>query len=340
MLLRIRRVRALVLAAACAAGCARPSPGPALPDAAGRQIVRVGVSEGGRTRVRSVPLEEYVEAAILSEFAPARGDERVVLRMLEVQAVISRTWTVAHAARHGRDGYDVCDRTHCQLFEPARRVTSRWAPLAAAAVRRTRGRVLWFGGAAARALYHADCGGRTSAADDVWEGTPLPYLVARRDDGPAGRAHGTWVYDVPEEAMRSALNADRRTRVGAALDGIDVLDRDSSGRAARIRLRGSAARTIRADVFREVLAAAFGGRSIRSTWFEVAHGGGRYSFSGRGFGHGVGLCQAGAFARLAAGATPAEVLRRYFPGTRLVSFRGEAAERPRASAGPPRRSPL
>jgi hypothetical protein len=45
-------------------------------------------------------------------------------------------------------------------------------------------------------------------------------------------------------------------------------------------------------------------------------------FSGRGYGHGVGLCQAGALARLRAGATPADVMRYYYPG--VVVGRGSA----------------
>ena len=118
-----------------------------------------------------VPLEDYVEATILSEFAPANGDPATVERMLEVQALLGRTYAVGHLGRHAREGYDVCDRTHCQLYQPGRLTTSRWAPQGADAVRRTASQVLWFDGAPALAVYHADCGGRTSAAAEVWGGT-------------------------------------------------------------------------------------------------------------------------------------------------------------------------
>ncbi len=84
-----------------------------------------------------MPLEDYVEATILSEFAPAGGDPAVVERMFEVQAVIGRTYAIGHLGRHAHEGFDLCDRTHCQLYEPARLKTSRWAPQAAEAVRRT-----------------------------------------------------------------------------------------------------------------------------------------------------------------------------------------------------------
>ena len=142
--------------------------------------IRVRVLERAKETTRDVPLEDYVEATVLSEFAPAAGDEAVVESMLEVQAVISRTYALAHVGRHAREGFDLCSTTHCQLYEPGRLRTSRWASAAAAAVRQTSGLVLWYDGAPAEALFHADCGGRTSTAFDVWGGPNPPYLRAER----------------------------------------------------------------------------------------------------------------------------------------------------------------
>jgi stage II sporulation protein D len=240
--------------------------------------------------------------------------------MFEVQAVIGRSFALAHLGRHAREGYDVCDRTHCQLFQPSRLKTSRWTTQAAAAVRATAGDVLWYDGAVAMALFHADCGGHTSAAADVWGGTAAPYLAGVADDGPAEPAHAVWRYGAPREAVRRALNADPRTRVGARLDGIQVLDRDPAGRAEMIALHGTDERIVRGELLREVLTAAFGVRTIRSTWFDVQADGGAILFEGRGFGHGVGLCQAGALARIRAGASLAAVLHLYFRGTAIVTL--------------------
>ena len=90
-----------------------------------------------------------------------------------------------------------------------------------------------------------------------------------------------------------------------------------------IRSRGGAATlgatttVMRGDAFRQALGRAFGPRAIRSTRFDIRRTGATFTFSGRGFGHGVGLCQAGALARLHAGASPADVIRHYYPGTLL-----------------------
>jgi stage II sporulation protein D len=314
---------AVLISLAAAAACSRPASRTVLPSAlsAAPRLIRVGIVDGGQTTIRRVPLEEYVEATVLSEFAPPGGDPGVVERMLEVQAVIGRTYAVAHLARHAHQGFDLCATTHCQLFQPSRLQHSRWAPQAAVAVRRTVGTVLWYDGGPARALFHADCGGHTSNAVDVWGGTARPYLIARADDGPAGDVHTAWRFEASRSAVQRALNADPRTRIGARLDGIQVLDRDRAGRAERIALHGAQERVVRGEPLREVLAQAFGGRAIKSTWFDVRPERTLLVFEGRGFGHGVGLCQAGALARIRAGAKPAAILQRYYPGTKLVAMR-------------------
>jgi len=128
-------------------------------------------------------------------------------------------------------------------------------------------------------------------------------------------------FEAQKSAVQRALNADPRTRIGARLDAIDVLDRDQAGRAERIALRGAQNRVVRGEELRDVLGQAFGDRAIKSTWFDVRAERTLFVFAGRGFGHGVGLCQAGALARIRAGAKPAAILQRYFPGTRLVATR-------------------
>lgn len=271
--------------------------------------------------VRNVPLEEYVRGAIVAEFAPGSGQPDVVERMLEVQAVIGRTFAIAHVGRHRADGFDVCTTTHCQLFDPARVATSRWAAQSAEAVKQTVGTVLWFDGGPATALFHADCGGRTSSAGDVWGGTERPYLVSVADDGPAEAAHATWRYAASRAAVLGALNKDPRTRAGSRLDGLQVLDRDHAGRVERIAIHGAEERIVRGETLREVLGLTLGPRTVRSTLFDVRRDGGRFVFEGRGFGHGVGLCQAGALARVRAGEKLTAILQRYYPGTRLTKVR-------------------
>ena len=307
-------------AAALCSGCSDIRPEPLrVPAGVVPRFVRVKISPGAAPV--SVPLEEYVRGTIISEFAPPTGDPAEVEQMLEVQAVIARTYAAAHIGRHRRDGYDLCSTTHCQLYQPGRLKTSSWAPLAYEAAEHTAAQILWFDNAPARALFHADCGGHTSSARDIWGGTPRPYLGSRADDGAAENAHASWRFEVSRADLLAALNADTRTRVGKTLRDISVTDRDDAGRAVLVVVSGTREPVVRGEELRAVLSRAFGAKAIRSTRFQISRAGARFVFAGKGFGHGVGLCQAGAYARLKAGARPEQVLARYYPGTRLIVMR-------------------
>lgn len=281
-----------------------------------RITLRVQVREGARLVVREIALEDYVAVTALSEVHPDAG-ETAAADIYAVQAVIARTYALANRGRHAKDGFDLCSTTHCQLYEPARLTTSRWAATAREAVTRTSGELIWFGGAPARAVFHADCGGRTSSAAAVWGGPAPAYLCGTKDDGPARSAHVDWTFDASVANLRRALNADPRTAVGARLDRIEVAGRDAAGRAELITLRGTQSFVVRGEVFREAIARALGAKSIRSTLFTIRKTRDGFVFSGKGYGHGVGLCQAGALARLRAGESVEEVLAHYFPGTEV-----------------------
>jgi stage II sporulation protein D len=316
-MLRVLGVALTLLAVGCVVAPVRVMVPSGVARTAAPKVIRVQVREGKALVVREVPLEDYVATAALSEVHPEITDEGLAQRIFEVQAVIARSYAASNRDRHAKDGFDLCATTHCQLYEPARLQTSRWAAVVRAAVRRTSGQLLWFADAPARAVFHADCGGHTSNAASVWGGVAPAYLSGASDDGPACSAHADWTFETRSSALRAALNADPRTAVGVRLDQIEIAGRDSAGRAEKILLRGTRTFVIRGEVFREVAARALGARSLRSTLFTVKKSRDVFVFSGRGFGHGVGLCQAGALARLKDGASPDQVLAHYFPGTSL-----------------------
>jgi stage II sporulation protein D len=311
-------IACLLTAAGCVSGPVHvvlPSSaaGPAAP-----KTLRVQVREGSALVVRELTLEDYVAVTALSEVHPETPDTRLADRMFEVQAVIARSYAVTNRGRHAKEGFDLCSTTHCQLYDPARLRTSRWAATARAASQRSAGEVLWFADGPARALFHADCGGHTSSAAAVWGGVAPAYLSGATDNGPAGSAHADWTFESTGTAVRTALNADPRTAVGARLDQIEIAGRDGAGRAEKVLLRGTRTFVVRGEVFREVLTHALGVKTLKSTLFTVKKSrGGVFMFAGKGFGHGVGLCQSGALARLKAGASPDQVLAHYFPGTSL-----------------------
>jgi stage II sporulation protein D len=264
-------------------------------------------------RVAGVPLEDYVLATVLAEVAPPAEPAAVARRIFEVQAIVARSYATARLGRHRAEGFDLCDTTHCQIYDPARIRTSKLAPIAREAVRQTAGQILSYANRPAEALFHADCGGATASAEAVWGGRSVPYLLPRQDDLDPS-VHRRWKWSATAEALRSALAGDTRTDVGRSLTGVAITARDDSGRARQLTLEGQTPRVVRGEDFRMSIVRALGVRTILSTRMSVTRSGSTYVFEGSGFGHGVGLCQAGAAARARRGETTAQILAAYFTG--------------------------
>lgn len=141
-------------------------------------VLRIGLEDDeGRLEIQPVLLEEYVAGCVAAELRTPATVTSALVRMYQVQAILCRTFASANPGRHAADGYDLCATSHCQLYRlprpsaPATRFIQD-------AVDATRGLVIEYDGRPIQALYHAHCGGRTSAAAAVWGGRPEPYLVS------------------------------------------------------------------------------------------------------------------------------------------------------------------
>jgi stage II sporulation protein D len=299
-------VLAAVVTAAGACASRAPAPPPATVPSAPRDTLRVRVD----SRVATVALEEYVAGCVASELGSLNLAPQAAARARDVQAVLCRSYALGNVGRHAAEGFDLCSGTHCQVYRPV--PSTAVGRLSSEAADRTAGRVLKLNGRPVVPVYHADCGGRTSAATDVWGGPPSPYLVSVADDGCARRP--AWRFEIALDRLAAGL----RQTPGFGTDGlreVRVEKRDSAGRAASIRLVGTGTRTVRGNDFRNAVVAAFGASSLRSTLFTLSGRGRTLVFEGRGNGHGVGLCQAGLIVRAGRGDLPASILSHYFPGT-------------------------
>jgi len=314
-------VSAIALSAIFAVGCggqrAAPAVVPSAPGVEARPAVQeIRVRAAGS--VVSVPLEEYVAATALSEITPLDESPSTVARMYDVQTIVARTYVLAHLARHRAEGFDVCDSTHCQLYEPARLATSRFADAARQAAARTAGQILAYAGSPIDALFHADCGGHTASPEQVWGSAGFPYLRPEADNVPSVK-HRRWTLTLTRFDLLKALDDERRP-VGRSLKSVVLDGTDSSGRVSHVTIAGSDARvTLRSDDFRNAVNKRLGPRAMMSTRFAMsrAPNGADYVLSGTGFGHGVGLCQVGALARARRGDSAADILAVYFPGAAL-----------------------
>lgn len=286
-------------------------------------MLRVEVGARGSRVIEQVDLESYVRDVLVGELSVNAADAALAGPAYAAQAIVARTYALAVRKRHADEGFDLCSTTHCQVYVPGRWRQSRWAADIDAAVQRTRGRYLTNGaGAPIEAVFHAHCGGHTSAAGEVWRSAGAPYLRGVADPYCLREQPAPWSIAVDLETLRTALNQRPRTQVGDRLDGVQILRRDAGGRVVEVAVSGTRAPVVTGEDFRLAVLAALGARSLRSARFDVERVGSQLRFSGQGSGHGVGLCQVGLIGRLRAGHTPEQALLAYYPGTVIVALGG------------------
>jgi SpoIID/LytB domain protein len=260
--------------------------------------VTVRIASPGRGRdALDIPLELYV-AQVLS----AEGEPNAPEASAQALAVAIRTYALFNDGRHQKEGFDLCDTTHCQVL----RASSAHSRRAAQA---TLGQVLTYQGAAADLYYSASCGGHTERAADVWPGVSLPYLEAVEDDVHADDPY--WTLERSLDEIRDALA--RSGVKGRRLEDVVVESRTASGRVGRVGLPGLEPPSMNSNDFR----LAVGPTALRSTAFTTTRSGDHITFTGRGYGHGVGMCVIGAGRRATRGESAAQILGRYYPGLAL-----------------------
>jgi SpoIID/LytB domain protein len=267
----------------------------------------VRVSVGGR--VSSLDLEEYVARVVAGEGQPKAADAAQ-----QALAITVRTFALANRNRHRREGYDLCDTTHCQVMRAATEITRRAAQL-------TAGRVLLHQAQPATVFYSAWCGGRSELASDVWPGA-VDYSSVRHEDD-ACRDEPSWSNEIRVQDLERALRAAGHR--GDRLRDLRIVQRNASGRVTRIRADGFTPNELSGNDLRMAVGRIVGWQQLKSTAFDVRRTGSGYRFSGIGFGHGVGLCVVGAGNRAARGDTAAQILEFYFPTLKVDLAPGAAA---------------
>ena len=258
-------------------------------------------SAGVLSMAVTLPVERYVERVVESESAATDSAES-----LKALAVVVRSFALHET--HGHPDYDVCDSTHCQLLHWAGNNERR--PAAHAATLATAGETLWFKGARAEAYFGKDCGGRSAAVEEIWpRAKARSYLSSQPDRYCTSDGGREWATEASRAELTAALALHGLVKPGWR--NLAVARRGASGRVLSLRFDTA---EISAEDFRIAVGESLGWNRIPSTWFEVSRSETGFRFHGRGWGHGVGLCQKGAAAMAAENHTEAEILAQYFPG--------------------------
>jgi stage II sporulation protein D len=290
--------------------------------------IRLGITaQRGAARVQTLALDDYVARVIAGEGEPKAPDAAQ-----DALAIAVRTFALANRNRHRREGFDMCDTTHCQVLRPATAASLR-------AAQATAGRVLVYQGQPATVFYSAWCGGHPERASEVWPGAS-EYTSEPVEPDTACTDEPGWTSELSERDVERALRLGGLE--GRRLRNLVVLQRNASGRVTRLAADGFTPREISGNDFRMAVARIAGPRALKSTTFELKKVSRAYRFEGSGYGHGVGLCVVGAGRRAAAGAGADEILQFYYPGLRIerlgVSSTTAAASAPPVS--PPRTAPV
>jgi stage II sporulation protein D len=271
---------------------------------AGALTVKIGRAHGRGYRIVEMPLEDYVAGVLAGEAAP--GSRPAALQAL---AIAIRTYTAANLGRHRAQGFDLCDETHCQVYRAATPATQQ-------AAEATAGQILLYGGAPASVYFSAWCGGYTERPSHVWPGsTDVPYLPARPDPACANLAG--WSTELQTKDLNRALRA---AGFKGRLRAMSPASRDESGRVTTLHLDGLTPPEISGQDLRMAVGHVLGWQLLKSTRFSMKPIRGGYRFTGRGFGHGVGLCVMGSVEMAAEGKTAADILAAYFPGTTIATI--------------------
>ena len=260
-------------------------------------ILRAG---DGLLVINELPLEDYLMGVVKAE-----AGERMPPEMLKAQAVVARTYAAFHRRLNAGKPYQIVAATaHQQYAGQVGPDSPIWA-----AVRETEGQVLLWEGDLFPAFYHTDSGGHTEDPRAVFAASNMPALRPVRIEFPSESPHHLWALDLPLADL-SALLRKGGVSVGRLL-ALEVLERSVSLRVARIAVRGTAGTTVlRGNDFRRLV----GYDTLKSTLFAVAVDGAQARFSGRGYGHGVGMDQAGARTMAQLGYAARQILEYYYPG--------------------------
>jgi stage II sporulation protein D len=265
------------------------------------EVIASGDSGNQVKVIHPLSLEKYLIGIVASE-APRSFHSQA----LKAQAIAARTYALSQMlARENSDFHvkaTVLDQVYAGL--------DNQHVEAEQAVKNTEGQVITFGAKPIIAYFHSQCGGHTEDIADVW-GSKKSFLVGSNCPCEQ-KKKSDWLY----RASRKEVSGLLYPLLGQSLTGLSVVSRSHNGRVKMLLLKGQGGKKM--TISGEKLRATIGYFKIKSTLIsDIEFGAHNVVIKGRGFGHGVGMCQWGANALATAGHDAEEIIRNYFKGTEI-----------------------
>lgn len=288
----------------------------------------IAQADGTVLAVNVLGVEDYLRGVLPYEMGKVDRDG---LEALKAQAIVARTYAYKRMLKAGGADFQLYSDVQDQVYKGVRGEYL----MADRAVWETRGMAVFHADTLAQCYYFSTCGGRTAGKHEVWGGDSIPYLVSRPDtDGigePFCRAskYMSWTQEWTRPQLAAILKRNLRTAgvpdfpSFSGIEGISVAQRSGCGRVRELDIQTDrGVIPVRGDKTRWALRPSGSeDKILPSAWFSVKAEGGRITVQGKGFGHGVGLCQMGALARAKADQNFVQIIRAYFPGVEVAELR-------------------
>ncbi len=313
--------------------------------------LRLVVESDQITAINELPVERYLTSVISSEMAATSS-----LELLKSHAVISRSWLLAQMEKRRQQAtsgsnsffsftkkdnelirwydredhtlFDVCADDHCQRYQG---ITHADNPSVVEAIRQTRGQILMYGDEICDARFSKCCGGRTEEFQYCWEDTPKPYLISvacpycnthdkhilsqvLNDYDQETPDFFEWTVEYSRDQLTDLVSHKLKTDLGDIVDLVP-LERGKSGRIWKLKIVGTKGEfTVGKELeIRRTLSQTH----LYSSCFDVEKTHGGFRLKGRGWGHGVGLCQIGAAVMGEQGRNYRDILLYYYRGAEI-----------------------
>jgi len=272
--------------------------------------------------VKEILFEDYIRGVVAAEMPASYSIEA-----LKAQAVAARTYAynkikVSKTSESPHQGADTCtDSAHCQAWISKDEAFSKWDKSQRSiywdkitwAVKSTAGELIFYNDQIANPLFHANSGGRTENAENVWEGKPIPYLIGVESQGEEKSSN---FQSQKEFTIKQLIEKMSKEYRDFELDGneieknVKVLNRTENDRVNSMIVGN---KILKGTEVRKLL-------ELKSTYFFIKISKDKIVFKVKGYGHGVGMSQCGANYLAQQGKTYRNILKHYYTGIEIKKF--------------------
>ncbi len=265
-------------------------------------------------------LEETTKIALASEVSEINNiNDTQALAIFKAFAIVVRSYIESEKGRHRQDAYDICDNTHCLLYLGEDSLAnSKQTSIITQATIETKSQVLKFKDKIVPTYFTACCGGLTALPTEVWTGkqySSYPFSSVKCNYCKNDRFY-VWERTIAAKQLWKALQTMLNLRPNAETKLIPIYN--DKGVVTALNIKENNYKTkISAAKFRHLVGKTLGWNIVLSNFYQVKFQHQQITFVGKGFGHNLGLCLAGASEQARQDRSFLEILEFYFPNTNL-----------------------